>query len=436
MGFVVCTVLGTASVAWAGNNDSIPMGDLAAVAAATVVAAGDDAGSVAYNPAGLVGIDRNVVSLSASLFRVQATQVPGYLVTQTPDGAAQAAASRGSFDSVPPAVIFARRLRPDLAGALSLTVPESVTADTDRKTTPAASGAQLNESLRVFTSTSVYRGGATAAWAPVTSVRIGATLNAGVYRTSSAQAFELSLLDAAGGRTYVNSEIVQRGMIGALGGIAGVQWTITPRIAAGLTVETPFLGLLGSVTNDQTKFFSRTEPGQTPEVTETRSQQSPSAVGERFGTFVARLGAAYTRDRGWVSLQVDYRPQPVASLPWRDQTVTNVRAGGVFDLSHALRVGAGAFTDFAPRRSSDDIGFDFLGATGGLIWKKHLSLRDKDQSLILGTTFALRYAYGWGRASGLRSNISSTDPDQFAVIASTPGSIHEISFYIGSGVNF
>ena len=230
---MVCTVLGAASVAWAGNNDSIPMGDLAAVAAAAVVAAGDDCGSVAYNPAGLVGIDRNVVSLSASLFRVQATQVPGYLVTQTPDGTAQAAASRGSFDSVPPAMIFARRLRPDLAGALSLTVPESITADANNRSSDSSARSRTN-------------------------------------------------------------------------------------------------------------------------------RRSPSPAPSRGRHLRSRRRAASR----------------------------------------------------AP------------------------SLRDRDQSLILGSTFALRYAYGWGRASGLRSDISSTDPEQFAVIASTPGSVHEVSFYIGSGVNF
>lgn len=437
IGVVVGTVLATGgSAAWAGNNDTIPMGDLAALAAAAVVAAGDDCGSVAYNPAGLVRIDRNTVSVSASFFRVQATQVPGYLVTQTPDGTAQDAASRASFDSVPPAVIFGRRLRPNLAGALSLTVPESISSDSDRRTSPAVAGAQLNETLRVVASTSVYRGGATVAWAPARNVRVGGTFNAGVFRTSSAQQFELSLLDAGGGRTYVNSAIVRRGTVGALGGIAGVQWSISPLFALGLTVETPFLGLFGSVTDEQTKFFLRADPGQAPAVTENRNLQSPGGLGERFGTFVLRVGAAYTRDWGWVSLQVDYRPQPIDSLPGHDQTVTNVRAGGVLDLSSSVRVGAGGFTDFAGRRSADDVGFDFVGATGGLTWRKHLPLRDDDQPLILNTTIALRYAYGWGRASGLRSDVSSTDPDQFAVIASTPGTVHEISFYIGSGVRF
>jgi hypothetical protein len=436
IGVVGIALSATASVAWAGNNDTVPMGDLAALAGAAVVAAGDDSGSVAYNPAGLLGIDRNSVSLSASFFRVQATQVPGYLVTQTPGGPTQAAASRGSFDTVPPAVIFGRRLRPNLAGALSLTVPESISADTDKRTNPAVSGIQLNESLRVVTSTSVYRFGATVAWAPAPNVRIGGTFNAGVFRTSSGQEFELSLVDAAGGRTYVNSVVVQRGFVGALGGIAGVQWSITPRIAAGLTVETPFLGLFGSVTDEQTKFFSRTEPGQTPVVADTRNLQSPSGRGERFGTFVARLGVAYTPHWGWVSLQVDYRPQPIDSLPWQDKTVTNGRGGAVVDLSPTIRVGAGGFTDFAPRRSSADVGFDFVGGTAGVIWKRKLALRDAPQPLLLGTTFALRYAYGWGRASGLSSDISSTDPDQFAVLAPAPGSIHEVSFYIGSGVNF
>ncbi len=73
-------------IAWAGNNDTVPLGDLAAVAAGAVVAAGDDVGSVAYNPAGLAGIDRNTVSVGSGLLRVQVSHVPGYVVTQISHG--------------------------------------------------------------------------------------------------------------------------------------------------------------------------------------------------------------------------------------------------------------------------------------------------------------------------------------------------------------
>ena len=61
---VVSLVLACAAAARAANSDGIPMGDLAAIAGGAVVAAGDDCGSVAYNPAGLVGIPRNSVSIS------------------------------------------------------------------------------------------------------------------------------------------------------------------------------------------------------------------------------------------------------------------------------------------------------------------------------------------------------------------------------------
>ncbi len=214
--------------AWAGNSDTIPMGDQAAVAAGAVVAAGDDGGSVAYNPAGLVGIPRNRVSIGASFFRVRLLTIPGYLRTETPDGPVAVPAAHSSFETVPPAVIVARRLGPTMAYGLSLTVPEASAVSTDRRNDLSPGAFELRQNARNIATSALYRAGATLAWAPTSRFRLGATFNLALSRTTSFFAFELSATEASGRRTFASSSSLQQGTVGAIGGILGAQWSISP----------------------------------------------------------------------------------------------------------------------------------------------------------------------------------------------------------------
>ncbi len=161
-------------------------------------------------------------------------------------------------------------------------------------------------------------------------------------------------------------------------------------------------------------------------MTDNLTATSHGAAGDTLGHFVGRWGVAYTPPWGWVSAQVDYRPR----------SATNVRAGALYQLSPALRVGGGAFTDFNTAAPTADVRFDFLGGTGGVLWRKRIALRDSSDPLLLSTTFAVRYAYGWGRASTVSSNPATDDPTQFVTTTSAPGSAQEISLYIGSGVDY
>lgn len=56
--------------------------------------------------------------------------------------------------------------------------------------------------------------------------------------------------------------------------------------------------------------------------------------------------------------------------------------------------------------------------------------------LVLATTLALRYAYGWGQAAAISANPTTDDIDQFVTVSGSSGTIHEISLYIGSGVDY
>jgi len=417
------------TTARAGNNDTVPMGDQAAVAAGAVVAAGDDCGSVAYNPAGLAGVDRDRISISASLFEVRVFEIPGFLRTQTPNGLVETPAAHTAFDTVPPAVVVARSLRSDLVLALSLTVPSSESVDTNRNANASdGSTFTLRENARNISTSALYRSGVTLAWAPLSRLRVGATLNFGLMRSSSLFAFELSALEASGRRTFVSLVSGQQATAGGLGGILGVQWAISRRIAAGLALEPPLVGVFGSIRSENATFFSRTVAGQEPMVSENQSSTTDGAAGDAIGRFVSRLGVAYVADWGWLSAQVDYRP----TAP----SVANVRAGAIYQWSPTLRIGAGAFTDFDTSPPSAALRFDFVGGTSGVLWRKPLPLQGAKRPLVLATTLALRYAYGWGQAAAISANPTTDDIDQFVTVTGSSGTIHEISLYIGSGVDY
>ena len=231
---VASLVLACATAARAANSDAIPMGDLAAIAGGAVVAAGDDCGSVAYNPAGLVGIPRNSVSISASFFQVQVYHLPGYLQAETPNGRVRAGTTNSVFSTVPPAVIFARRWGTSFVYALSLTIPEAAIAATDKKNvimTPETP--ELRESLRNIGTSILYRGGATLAWAVTSRLRLGATFNVALVRSSRLFSFELALREPSGRWTFVSSETTVRATAAAVGGLVGLQWALLAALRAG-----------------------------------------------------------------------------------------------------------------------------------------------------------------------------------------------------------
>jgi hypothetical protein len=429
--FALAVVSLAPAVARAGNTDTIPMGDLAAVTAGAVVAAGDDAGSVSYNPAGLVGIYRSSVSISATLFEFRRFHIPAYLQTQTPAGTVASEAAYTAFASIPPAVIFARKLRPNLAGAISLTVPEASAMNTNLRNDASVPNVfDLREHVRTMGGRALYRGGVTVAWAPRPELRLGMTVHLALLREMQLLAFELSLLEPNGQRTYMNVERADMITAGGLGGVLGVQWAFARHFSTGFGLEPPLLGLFGTTRSEESTFAVRTADGQPPVVIDNATMTTTPAAGTSIGRWVGRWGVAVTGTRGWVSAQLDFLPQ------WDQQTSANVRAGGVYAVSETVRIGGGAFTDFNTPRSTKEMRFDFVGGTAGVLWRKQLDRRDAGSSVILSTTLATRYAYGWGVASVVVADPTNPDLPQFVAIGANDGTVHELSFYLGSGVNF
>jgi hypothetical protein len=294
----------------------------------------------------------------------------------------------------------------------------------------------LRESLRNVGTSILYRGGATLAWAVTSRLRLGATFNVALVRAAQLFSFELALREQSGRWTFVSSERTIRATAAALGGIAGVQWAVSPRFALGVSLEPPLVGVVGSTDIDESLLVARVMDGQAAMIRDMPRASSNSAAGTSLGRLILRVGVAYTPDWGWLSAQLDYRPEPIVSLPWGERSTSNVRLGAIRNVSSSLRVGAGAFTDFDTSPRTATFRFDYVGASAGLTWRRHLELKTSTSTLALSTTFAARYAYGWGHATVVVANPAADDLSQIVTTPVADGTIHEAALYIGSGVEY
>ena len=107
----------------------------------------------------------------------------------------------------------------------------------------------------------------------------------------------------------------------------------------------------------------------------------------------------------------------------------------MYKLSEALQVGAGAFTDLGEGPDASSVELDFVGGTAGLRWARSIGLAKRKRPLLLSTTVAVRYAYGWGRAQTLRSR-PGEGLDVLLEQRVADASAHETSLYLGGGVEF
>ena len=124
------------------------------------------------------------------------------------------------------------------------------------------------------------------------------------------------------------------------------------------------------------------------------------------------------------------------------KAMLNARIGIYQPVARSIALGAGAFTDRNPEARRYGLlsgSGDFYGATAGIEFSNDHRLASSEpvDSLVFSTVFALRYAFSdadFGRPVGNADAITPiTGPFQEA-----PGTlrVHELSFYVGSGLHF
>jgi hypothetical protein len=419
------------AAALAGNDESIPIGDDAAMAANAVAATVDDGASLFYNPAGLAAAERDQVDVSATATVIRFYRLPQMVTTTAGDSA------DGNFVevvSVPSAVSYVRALRPDLRLGVGVFVPESSSSSVDAPVTRGADSFRVS----ITGSSRLYFGSAGLGWRASPALRLGASLS-GIYVSELGVANAWSQTTSGSERALFG--IAERFSVTALGVTAavGAQWAPAPGWRVGVAIRAPALLFLTAVSGSVVEATATTDP-PAAEVTSTDLGDASVEVNQ-IRPLRARLGVAWSSGRTTIMVEGELQPPLEEEDLGVDRALTwNLRAGALLPVGANASVGFGVFTDRSPDaepRSLLDTRLDYYGASAGLrLGRPHrLAAGERAPSLTFSTTFALRYTYGAGDVGGFQFEV--------APAGGSPGDtrpskahVHELGLHLGSAVYF
>lgn len=445
----------------AGNLDSFPLGNEAAMTGGAVVAATHDVAATWYNPAGLAAITRTSLDGSGSAIAYRNASFPQAIRVRVPGGGTDGDGRNVSLMSVPASLVIAKQIAPGFAGGVGIFTQRQ--DEVNASTTPTLAGTTAGGapyayrmSYGVVQSAATYYAGGALGYRVSERLRIGAGIFAVYTRIGSFFDFG-STLDVGADRS--TGVLERKGTIELYGAraTAGIQWVPTDGWEVGVVARSPVLALAGS--QRITGIDQSTAPGRTPTLTLSDRDLTPHDVQVAEPV---RLHAGFARHfpKGWVGMSVDYQfsqnnsdGTPLFTDVW------NAQVGGRGWVLPWLGVGGGLFTDRSniPVQSSrgteidrvDHIGsarINYYGGMFGVEYRRRYAQKDerdsdpgmarpKDSGLEFSTTIALRYALGRGTVQGARIEPLSAGPIDYQPIA-TDTTVHELNLHIGSAVYF
>jgi len=451
VGVLVITALSLIPApARAGNLDSFFLGNEAALTGGAVVALTRDAGSVWYNPAGLGGLSRSSIDLSASAYVLRIQRLPGALETKLTSGSHEEDLGSTEMLSVPSAVVATRRLSDDLTFALGIFSPvqDLFTTSTMLRTEDSVAGEggsldfDYSQRIQLSAQAARYCVGPAVGWQVSPRLRLGLSVFA-VYDTTEVSTSFWVDLDVPQTEPPSRAVVLFFDELSTVAvgmqAVLGLQWNVTGPWHGGVTLRSPILRLYSDADFAATEVEAGTAPDTDPVVrldfvdrlpdTEPIRQVAPPRL---------HVGVGRVTGGSAIAVEGDLRPAfEDSSLGIDHRPVWNVRVGGRFRTGEKLWLGGGLFTDRSPEREPTDFGdlqVDHYGATLGAELRSHFSLArgQPSGSILLTTTVAFRYSLGVGTAGGLRfapfgEEQRVTEVDVF---------FHEMSLHLGSGMYF
>lgn len=425
------------SLAHAGNDEGVLIGNEAAMTGGAVSAVTSDGSAMWYDPAGIAAVTRGQLDLSGSATVLRIAETPSLLSSATTGRAADG----GYLEviGIPSAVTLVRLLEPRLAFGFGIFTPQ-LTNHTDRVGLRDAVGGLTSQwQLVQQENTQSTYAGLSLGYQVSPSFRIGATLF-GLYRQQTLSThFFGGATDAMGTDVFAagSSSLTALQSVG-LELEAGIQWDIVPGLTLGAALRSPDLQL-GSLFRSTSSMIMATRGGDiTFEPTDT-SGLVPN-VGVVAPTRL-RVGIALRVRHAWLAIDADVAHELIVpELGIERRWVANVHVGGRYWIDDNMSIGAGFFTDVSPTRRITQYGqtqIDFVGGSLGLeIHTPHeLGPHEQAATIVFAQTFALRYAAGVGHIGGL-SFTDATPSMQTADVQITPTTVHELSLHLGSALYF
>jgi hypothetical protein len=428
---LIAALLAVPSLALASNQDSVLLGNDAAMTAGSVTAMVADPSAAWYNPAGLALIHRNAIDLSATGILIRPYSIPTFFQGDLSGGPVSSGVDFTEFLTVSSALVFARSLGPNTTAAVGLFVPTQSdrTGRADLGSRGSAVDPTFSEVLTLTQIAAEYYVGPSIGFALSDDLRIGVSLF-GVY-VKQRDWFTYTL-DAtpAGSMMATHGQVDFRDFITGFGLRleAGFQWTIVGPLSLGVVVRSP----LSMMTVSQDYQLSIVPTPMNP-------PGSPPAFsfGRPIEPLRLHLALSCAFAGGFLSAEADAR-EPLHDFvdSSTDHWVVNFRAGGKFPISERVSLGAGLFTDFSFDRTPASItesSVDYYGGTAGLEYKTRFEIKDRpaEEAVVVSTTLALRYALGTGQVAGqIFPGPNSGQPNL------SGATFQEFSLHIGSALYF
>lgn len=437
---LVCLLALLSERARAGNDDSILLGNDAALTGGAVTAWVNDGSSLWYNPAGLSLARKDSVDVGASAFALRKYKIPKLL---SADDGSRADASFTEFLSIPSALTFVRRFGERFTGGLGLFTSQQ--GDFTLRTALSPSVPQNELATRfntLFTSEgAIYHLGLGLGYRVLDRLHVGVSLfgDYGTFVESTRQSW---YLDVAGTVLAhgVDASLVEESVLGFHAAL-GLLYQVTDELSVGLSLQTP--GFYFHRSTHTTSISSTAVDGRLAEdgvsalaAESLDERESKLALGQ-YAPVRVRLGVALRALGGTFSLEGDLQSKVKDRDVGVDRQLSwNLRAGGRVPWGERFVVGAGFFTDRdGDRASAPAKPIHFYGGTLG---GEYISVRgangsnDAGSGLTFTSTLALRYALGSGRLPGthLRVETFESEPVGRAI------TVHELTLHIGSGLYF
>ena len=419
----------------AGNDDESFVGNQAAMVGGAVAASVADASATWYNPAGLASVAQTHIDVSGTAYTLRFYSVSSLLRSRGGDADDY---SVTEFVSIPSQLAYARALGKRLTLGVGYFVPQASNLLL-RESLRIDNGATRSEwQLAVGATRVTHSFGAALGLALSQRVRLGF----GVIGTYEVQTAATSIIASArqGEQQSAFALSSQLGNFSRLGiePSVGFQLELSRRLTLALTARGPRVLLFQSTHDSVAVGAADVSTGSLDaEIAEPKQ-------GMR-GLHVLRAGrvgvglSVRPWPGVWLDLEADVQPAIYNAQARVDRrAVFNARLGGIYQLSEAVALGAGLFSDRAADRRTNEAlnGYgDFYGGTFGLeLGNRHRLHPDElSETLLLSTTVALKYAYSKGTFNSLL-----VDPSAVDRFSSTPASMvaHETSLYVGGGVSF
>jgi len=415
------------SVARAGNDDAVLLGNQATLTGGAITAVVSDGSGAWFNPAGLGHSTRNQLDVTGSVYGMNLYDAKSLLVL--PDGTS-ADAKVTDWMLVPSVLSYARELLDDeIVIAFGIFVPR--TNDYELQTVATTVGGQTFAATltTVFNETDYAL---TVAKRFGSELRVGATL-AGVY-TSRREFVQVAAgTPGAADEDFYNGSAYATQADYGLRLTLGTQWSPVPELAFGVSIQSPmFTGF-----SDVKRLVGQGAATMGMTAFELEAQQGTVAVWDFTTPARLRAGVAYRIGKTQLLLDGDVStpislPRELPDSTFYDRTwVGNGRVGMTHDVIPGLTAGGGLFTDLSGRKQYKT---HFVGVAFGVELESQHTADEKKRELTFSTTLGGRYAYGWGDLPGVALSLNGAELQQRPI--ASPVTVHELAFNLGGGVDF